>query len=55
MTQHSDEHLVSSNRGIAVLRHLSRRQLHAVAEGPDPARVKFNLDVTPIAFEAGNE
>jgi phenylpropionate dioxygenase-like ring-hydroxylating dioxygenase large terminal subunit len=54
ITLHSEEHLASSDRGVAMLRRLLRRQMRAVAEGRDPAGVGFDPDVAPVVFEAGN-
>ena len=54
VTLHSEEHLVSSDQGIAMLRRLLRRQVRTVAEGRDPAGVSFDSDAPPIVFEAGN-
>jgi nitrite reductase/ring-hydroxylating ferredoxin subunit len=54
VTLHSEEHLASSDQGVAMLRRLLRRQMRAVAEGRDPACVCFDPDAPPIIFEAGN-
>ncbi len=54
ITLHSEEHLASSDQGVAMLRRLLRRQLRAIAEGRDPAGVSFDPAAPPIAFEAGN-
>jgi phenylpropionate dioxygenase-like ring-hydroxylating dioxygenase large terminal subunit len=54
ITLHAEEHLASSDRGIAMLRRLLRRQVRAVAEGRDPAGVSFDPDVAPVVLEAGN-
>jgi nitrite reductase/ring-hydroxylating ferredoxin subunit len=54
VTLHAEEHLASSDRGIAMLRRLLRRQVRAVAEGRDPAGVNFDPDAAPVVFEAGN-
>jgi phenylpropionate dioxygenase-like ring-hydroxylating dioxygenase large terminal subunit len=51
---HSEEHLVSSDRGIAMLRRLLRRQVRAVAEGRDPVGVSFDPNASPVVFEASN-
>ena len=51
---HSDEHLATSDSGIAVLRRLLQRQLDALAEGRDPLGVGFDHNAPPITFEAGN-
>ena len=49
---HAEEHLVSSDKGVALLRRFLRRQITAVAEGHDPAGLA--RDDTPLALEAGN-
>ena len=54
ITFHSEEHLVSSDKGIAMLRQLLRRQVQAVARGEDPIGVSFDEAAPPIVFEAGN-
>jgi phenylpropionate dioxygenase-like ring-hydroxylating dioxygenase large terminal subunit len=51
---HSEEHLATSDRGIAMLRRVLRRQLERVAAGEHPAGVGFDPDAPPVAFEAGN-
>jgi phenylpropionate dioxygenase-like ring-hydroxylating dioxygenase large terminal subunit len=54
ITLHSDEHLATSDTGVAMLRRLLRRQLDAIAEGRDPAGVSFDPNAPPVEFEAGN-
>ena len=54
ITFHSDEHLATSDKGVAMLRRLLKRQVKVVAEGKDPAGVSFDEDAPPVAFEAGN-
>jgi nitrite reductase/ring-hydroxylating ferredoxin subunit len=54
ITLHSEEHLASSDRGIAMLRRVLRRQVKAVAEGRDPAGVSYDPAAPPVVFEAGN-
>lgn len=54
IAKHSEERLVSSDRGIAMLRRLLRDQLKAVEEGRDPAGVSFDPDAAPVQFTAGN-
>jgi hypothetical protein len=55
VTAHSEEHLVSSDQGIAMLRRLLRRQVRAVAEGHDPIGVSFDPNAPPVVFEACNQ
>ena len=52
ITVRAEEHLVSSDKGVALLRRFLRRQITAVAEGRDPAGIT-RYDA-PIALEAGN-
>lgn len=54
ITAHSEEHLVSSDRGIAMLRRFWKRQADAVAEGRDPLGVAFTEEAATVAFAAGN-
>jgi len=54
VTRHSEENLVSSDRGVALVRRVLRQQLDAVAAGRDPIGVCFDADAPPITFEAGN-
>jgi nitrite reductase/ring-hydroxylating ferredoxin subunit len=54
IARHSEEHLVTSDKGIVMLRRLLQAQLQAVAEGRDPAGVDFDPDAPPVAFTAGN-
>ena len=51
---HSEEHLATSDRGIAMLRRLLQRQLDALRDGHDPAGVSRDPDAPPVRFEAGN-
>jgi nitrite reductase/ring-hydroxylating ferredoxin subunit len=54
IARHSEEHLVSSDRGVALVRRVLRQQLDALAEGRDPIGVCFDPGTPPITFEAGN-
>ena len=54
ITVHSEEHLTSTDRGVAMLRRFYKRQADAVAEGRDPAGVAFDAAAGVVAFEAGN-
>jgi nitrite reductase/ring-hydroxylating ferredoxin subunit len=54
IAHHSDEHLVTSDRGIVLLRRLLEQQLAAVREGRDPAGVSFDPQAPPVVFQAGN-
>jgi phenylpropionate dioxygenase-like ring-hydroxylating dioxygenase large terminal subunit len=54
ITAHSEENLVSSDKGVAMVRRMLKRQLYAMAEGRDPAGLVRDADAPPVAFEAGN-
>lgn len=54
IAKHSEEHLVTSDKGIVMLRRLLQAQLQALAEGRDPAGVSFDAQAAPVAFTAGN-
>ncbi len=54
ITTHSEEHLATSDRGIAMLRRFWKRQAEAVARGEDPAGVALEEENAEVAFEAGN-
>jgi nitrite reductase/ring-hydroxylating ferredoxin subunit len=51
---HSEEHLVTSDKGIAMLRRYLHEQVERVARGEDPAGVSFDANAAPVAFDAGN-
>ena len=50
ITLHSEEHLATSDKGIALLRRFMEAQLRVVAEGGDPAGVSDEY----VRFDAGN-
>jgi hypothetical protein len=54
ITLHSEENLVSSDRGVALVRRQLTRQLDALAEGRDPIGVSFEPAAPPVPVEAGN-
>ena len=54
ITAHSEENLVSSDRGVAMVRQMLKRQLEAIADGRDPAGVVRDPGAPPIVLEAGN-
>lgn len=54
ITLHSDEHLASTDEGIAMLRRLLARQLKIVAEGGDPAGWTQTPGEELIDSESGN-
>lgn len=53
ITLHTEEHLATSDQGIAMLRRLMRKQIRLVQEGGDPIGVTFDAD-TPSEVGAGN-
>jgi nitrite reductase/ring-hydroxylating ferredoxin subunit len=53
ITQHSEEHLRTSDRGIVMLRRLLERQVDAVAKGEDPLGVHFDPQAAYVRLEAG--
>jgi phenylpropionate dioxygenase-like ring-hydroxylating dioxygenase large terminal subunit len=53
ITLHSEERLVTSDRGVGLLRTSLQRQLAAVAAGENPMGVTFDATASPIALEAG--
>lgn len=55
ITLHSEEHLVSSDRGIGMLRRLYREQVKRVAEGGDPIGTAFADETGVVALAAGTE
>ena len=54
ITFHSEENLVSSDKGVAMVRRLLKSQLQALADGRDPIGVSFDDSAPPVSFEAGN-
>ncbi len=54
ITLHSEEHLATSDKGIALLRRFMKQQMDLVAGGGDPAGVSFAPADAMVRFEAGN-
>lgn len=52
ITLHSEEHLAASDRGVALVRRLLKRQLKVVAEGGAPINTSFDADAPPVRLEA---
>jgi len=50
---HSAEHLVSSDKGVGMLRQLLRRQLTAVAAGKNPIGTAFEESAAYVTLEGG--
>jgi phenylpropionate dioxygenase-like ring-hydroxylating dioxygenase large terminal subunit len=53
ITFHSEEHLMSSDRGIAMLRLMLQNQVDIVAKGGDPVGVAFTEKDAYVTFDAG--
>ena len=53
ITFHSEEHLMSSDQGVSMLRVLLQKQLDIVARGGDPAGVAFDEKDAYVKFDAG--
>jgi hypothetical protein len=51
---HSEEHLVTSDRGIMMQRKILERQIEVVAEGGDPLGVNFDSSKAVHAVRSGN-
>ena len=51
---HSEEHLVTSDKGIGLQRRMLRRALDTVAAGGDPPGVAFDEDAPPVQVPSGN-
>jgi hypothetical protein len=54
ITLHSEEHLASSDKGIAMLRRLLRQQIRIVLEGGDPIGVTRDPAKALCRTEGGN-
>jgi phenylpropionate dioxygenase-like ring-hydroxylating dioxygenase large terminal subunit len=54
ITLHSEEHLASSDKGIAMLRRLLRQQIRLVQQGGDPLGVAFDPAKALFSTEGGN-
>lgn len=54
ITLHSEEHLVTSDQGIGMLRRLLRKQIRLVQEGGNPIGVNFDPSKAVSYFKAGN-
>jgi phenylpropionate dioxygenase-like ring-hydroxylating dioxygenase large terminal subunit len=54
ITLHSEEHLATSDKGIAMVRRLLRQQIRIVKDGGDPIGVTFDLDKALFKAGAGN-
>jgi nitrite reductase/ring-hydroxylating ferredoxin subunit len=54
ITLHSDEHLVSSDRGIMMVRRMLLEQMQVVAAGGDPVGVGFDSAAAVVKVRSGN-
>jgi phenylpropionate dioxygenase-like ring-hydroxylating dioxygenase large terminal subunit len=54
ITLHSEEHLATSDKGIAMLRRLLRQQIRLVQQGGDPMGVSFDSRRVLFRTEGGN-
>jgi hypothetical protein len=54
ITLHSEEHLRTSDKGVALLRRLFKAQLEVIAAGGDPIGFEANAARALVRFEAGN-
>jgi nitrite reductase/ring-hydroxylating ferredoxin subunit len=54
IAKHSDEHLASTDRGIAMLRRLLKKQIDIVTEGGNPLGISFDPNAPAVHFSAGN-
>jgi phenylpropionate dioxygenase-like ring-hydroxylating dioxygenase large terminal subunit len=53
ITFHSEEHLMSSDQGVSMLRFLLSKQIDIVAAGGDPVGVAFDEASAYVKFDAG--
>jgi phenylpropionate dioxygenase-like ring-hydroxylating dioxygenase large terminal subunit len=53
ITFHSEEHLMSSDQGVSMLRILLQKQVDLVAAGGDPVGVAFDEKTAYVKFDAG--
>ncbi len=54
VTLHSEEHLATSDKGVAMLRRLLREQIRIVQQGGDPSGVTFGSATTISKIGSGN-
>jgi len=54
ITLHSEEHLVSSDRGIMMLRRMLLQQMQVVQAGGDPTGVTFDAEAALVKVRSGN-
>lgn len=54
VTLHSEEHLVTSDKGVAMLRRRLREQIGIVRQGGDPMGIAFDASKALVKVSAGN-
>lgn len=54
ITYHSQEHLASSDRGVAMVRRVLKQQIEAVHSGQDPIGTSFDANSPMVRTQAGN-
>jgi phenylpropionate dioxygenase-like ring-hydroxylating dioxygenase large terminal subunit len=54
VTLHGEEHLATSDRGIAMLRRMMKKQIAIVQAGGDPAGVQFDAARATVRIRSGN-
>ncbi len=54
IARHSEEHLVSSDRGVAMQRRMLKREIERVARGENPAGAAFNPGDEWVTAPSGN-
>lgn len=54
ITLHSEEHLASSDRGVALVRRVLKEQIDIVKSGGNPMGVSLAADQATVKTEAGN-
>jgi phenylpropionate dioxygenase-like ring-hydroxylating dioxygenase large terminal subunit len=55
ITLHSDEHLVTSDKGVGMLRRLLRQQIDAIEAGRRPIGVNFRPEDALVRLDAGTQ
>ena len=51
---HSDDHLTTTDQGVAMLRRMMAKQTKLVAQGGDPVGLRFDADDDLVRIEGGN-
>jgi hypothetical protein len=53
-TLHSDEHMVSSDKGVIMFRNQLRENIAAVREGKRPMNLSYSADDCTVRIRSGN-